>query len=64
MIRTLLLVSAVSFVLAIGFLAAAFAVTGGPFFIDEQGRFHRTVLSEIEIDHHPPAMIQVAYTAP
>lgn len=41
MIRTLALIAAVSFVLAIGCLAAAFAITGGPFSIDDGWRFQR-----------------------
>ena len=64
MIRTLLLVAVVSFGLTIGFMSAAFAVTGGPFFIDDEWRFHKTVLSEIEVDHRPPALVQVSYTSP
>jgi hypothetical protein len=40
-IRTLVILAVVSFVLSIGCLAAAFAIAGGPFYIDEGWRFHR-----------------------
>ena len=59
MIRTLLLVAAVSFVLTIGFFAGAFAIAGGPFSIDDGWRFHRTNLSE-EVEHKPPVVIKVS----
>jgi hypothetical protein len=45
MIRTLLIIAAVSFVLAVGCLAGALAVAGGPFSIDERLRFHPGVFS-------------------
>ena len=41
MIRTLLIVAAVSLVLAVGCLAGVVASAGGPFWIDETGQVHR-----------------------
>jgi hypothetical protein len=41
MIRTLVILTVVSFVLSIGCLAAAFAIAGGPFYIDQDFRYHR-----------------------
>jgi len=43
MIRTLATIAGLAFVLAIGCLAAAFAIAGGPFSIDDDWRFHRGV---------------------
>ena len=40
MIRTLIILAVVSFVLSIGCLAAAFAIAGGPFYVDDDWRFH------------------------
>ena len=40
MIRTLVILALVSFVLSLGCLAAAFAIAGGPFIIDDDWRFH------------------------
>ena len=40
MIRTLVILAVVSFVLSIGCLAGAFAIAGGPFYIDPDLRFH------------------------
>jgi hypothetical protein len=40
-IRTLIILAVVSFVLSIGCLAAAFAIAGGPFTIDDGWRYHR-----------------------
>ena len=40
MIRTLIIIAAVSFALSIGCIAGAFAVAGGPFSIDDHWRFH------------------------
>jgi hypothetical protein len=40
-IRTLVILAVVSFVLSIGCLAAAFAIAGGPFYIDRDFRFQR-----------------------
>jgi len=39
-IRTLVILAIVSFTLSIGCLAAAFAIAGGPFTIDDGWRFH------------------------
>jgi hypothetical protein len=44
MIRTLATVAALAFVLAIGCLAGAFAIAGGPFTIDDDWHFHRGVM--------------------
>jgi hypothetical protein len=41
MTRTLILIAIVSFVLAVGCFAGAFAIAGGPFSIDDGWRFHR-----------------------
>lgn len=41
MIRTLAIIAAVGFVLAVSCLAGAFAIAGGPFSIDDGWRFHR-----------------------
>ena len=60
MIRTLLLVAAVSFVLTIGFFAGAVAVAGGPFNIDDGWRFHRVDISETEVEHKPPTVVKVS----
>ena len=46
MIRTLAVIAVVSFVLCMGSLAAAFAIAGGPFFIDDHFRFHHTTWSD------------------
>ena len=61
MIRTLLLIAAVSFVLTIGFFAGAVAVSGGPFFIDDNWRFHHSDVSDDDdIAHMPPAAARIA----
>jgi hypothetical protein len=60
MIRTLLLVSAVSFVLAIGFFAGAFAVAGGPFSIDQAWRFHPENWRVSEVEHRPPTVTKAS----
>jgi len=41
-IRTLVLIAIVGFVLAVACFAGAFAIVGGPFFIDDTGHFHHT----------------------
>ncbi len=64
MIRTLLLVAAVSFVLAIGFFAGAMAVVGGPFYIDDGWRFRRADISDLDIEHRSPTAIRVSDVAP
>jgi len=45
MIRTLAIIAAVGFVLAVACLAGAFAIAGGPFSIDDGWRFHRETWS-------------------
>ena len=49
MIRTLVILAAVSFVLAVVCFAAAFAIVGGPFYIDDDGQFHRTGWAEVSV---------------
>ncbi len=44
MIRTLATIAVLGFVLAVGCLAGAFAIAGGPFSIDDGWRFHRAAL--------------------
>jgi hypothetical protein len=44
MIRTLSVIAVVSFVLCVVSLAGAVAVAGGPFYIGDGLRFHRTTL--------------------
>jgi hypothetical protein len=69
MIRTLAIIAVVSFVLCMGSLAAAFAIAGGPFFIDDHFRFHHTTWSDEDTDdtvdvqvwpadHHDPGADQ------
>ena len=62
MIRTLLLIAAVSFVLAIGFFAGAMAIVGGPFYLDDGWHFRRTYVSDLDIDveHKPPTVIKAS----
>lgn len=60
MIRTLLLIAAVSFFLTIGFFAGAVAVAGGPFSIDDGWRFHREMLSDDVVEHRPPVVVRVS----
>jgi hypothetical protein len=62
-IRTLLLVAAVSFVLAIGFFAGAIAIVGGPFYLDDGWRFRRAYVSDLDVEHHPPTVITVSADA-
>jgi hypothetical protein len=40
-IRTLVILAIVSFLLSVGCLAGAFAIAGGPFYIDPGFQFHR-----------------------
>jgi hypothetical protein len=51
MIRTLVIVAAVSFVLAVGCLAGALAMAGGPFYFDHHLNYH-------------PGALDVEYIAP
>ncbi len=60
MIRTLLLISAVSFVLAIGFFAGAFAIAGGPFSIDHGWHVHISDWGADEVEHHPSTATSVS----
>ena len=52
MIRTLVILAAVSFGLAVVCFAAAFAIVGGPFYIDDEGQFHRTGWAEVSVVRH------------
>lgn len=49
MIRTLSFIAVVSFVLAIICIASATAIVGGPFLIDDAGRFHRTTWDDAQV---------------
>lgn len=51
MIRTLAILAVVSFLLSVGCLAAAFALAGGPFYIDDGWRFHRSW--DVDISANP-----------
>jgi hypothetical protein len=53
-IRTLIILAVVSFVLSIGCLAAAFAIAGGPFTIDDGWRFHHGTW-DIDLSANDPA---------
>ncbi|HEY7900819.1 MAG TPA: hypothetical protein VIC25_06495 [Caulobacteraceae bacterium] len=55
MIRTLLILTAVSFIVAMVCLAAAFAIVGGPFWIDNNGQFHRADFSDVSVVRRIPA---------
>ncbi len=50
MVRTLLLIAAVSFILCLTCLATAFAIVGGPFNIDDNGGFHRVSWAQVDLD--------------
>jgi hypothetical protein len=60
MIRTLVILAAVSFVLTVVCFAAAFAIVGGPFYIDDEGRFHREMWTDVNIVrvHPAPALLK------
>jgi len=49
MIRTLAILAIVSFVLAVASFGVAFAIVGGPFYIDDEGQFHRTSWHEVSV---------------
>ena len=53
MIRTLVILTGVSLVVAIVCFAAAFAIVGGPFYIDDDGQFHRTGWSDVSVVRQP-----------
>ncbi|MGH7021999.1 MAG: hypothetical protein ACREEB_00250 [Caulobacteraceae bacterium] len=57
MIRTLVILTGISFVVALACFAAAFAIVGGPFYIDDEGQFHRTMWTDVSVVRHqlPPA---------
>ena len=54
MIRALFIAAAVSFVIAVCCFAAAFAIIGGPFYIDDSGRFHRTDWQDMSLVRRLP----------
>lgn len=58
MIRTLFVLAGVGLVVAVVCFAAAFAIVGGPFYIDDDGRFHRTDWSDVSIQRQPPKAIE------
>ena len=55
MIRTLFVLAGVGLVVAVICFAAAFAIVGGPFYIDDDGRFHREGWSDISVVRQLPA---------
>ena len=65
MIRTLIIIAAVSFTLCVASLAGAFALAGGPFFIDDHWRFHHSTWSDdngdsVDVQIGPPAAVDPA----
>lgn len=58
MIRTLFVLAGVGLVVAVVCFAAAFAIVGGPFYIDDDGRFHRTTWSDVSIERTAPRAIE------
>jgi len=59
MIRTLFILAGVSLVVAVVCFAAAFAIVGGPFYIDNDGEFHRTGWTDVSVVRHqiaPPSV--------
>jgi hypothetical protein len=62
MIRLLVILTGVSLVVAIVCFAAAFCIVGGPFYIDDEGQFHRTGWSEISVarQHVAPPSLSVS----
>ena len=62
MIRTLAITAAVSFAIAVGCFVSAFAVAGGPFFIDHHLRFHSHAWREdVSISQAGPGVIRVQF---
>jgi hypothetical protein len=59
MIRTLFVLAGVGLVVAVICFAAAFAIVGGPFYIDDDGHFHREAWSDVSVERHPPKPIQL-----
>ena len=69
MIRTLLIIAAVSFVFAVGCLSGAVAVAGGPFQIGPGLRFERTTMNDslktcrsVQVDDHQVTNCRVVWT--
>lgn len=58
MIRTLFVLAGVGLVVAMICFVAAFAIVGGPFYIDDDGRFHRTTWSDVSVERHAPRAIE------
>ena len=62
MIRTLIILAVVSFVLSIGCLAAAFAIAGGPFYVDDDWRFHHGAWDiDLSANDSGPGALKAAY---
>ena len=55
MIRALAIAAVISFVIAVCCFAAAFAIIGGPFYIDDGGRFHREDWHDVNLVQRLPA---------
>ena len=53
MIRTLVILTGVGFIVALACFAAAFAIVGGPFYIDDSGRFHREMWTDVSVVRQP-----------
>jgi hypothetical protein len=53
MIRLLVIVTGVSLLVAIVCFVAAFSIVGGPFYIDDEGQFHRTGWTDISVVRQP-----------
>ena len=60
MIRTLFILAGVGLVVAVICLTAAFAIVGGPFYIDDAGRFHRTDWSVASVVRIVPPPLPVS----
>ena len=58
MIRTLFVLAGVGLVVAVICFVAAFAIVGGPFYIDDDGRFHRTTWSDVDVERQAPKSIE------
>jgi hypothetical protein len=62
MIRLLVILTGVSLVVAIVCFVAAFAIVGGPFYIDDEGQFHRTGWSDVSVvrQHVAPPPLRIS----
>ncbi len=59
MIRTLAIITVVGFFLSIGCLIASFAIAGGPFYIDDDFRFHGGGWTADRTDGHSKPTISI-----